>query len=101
MKLRKLIKKQLKKSGGRIPLGLITQVVAKSTVTHHQLTPNMRVCVITLPTGHEVLGKAQVLLASNDEEAIGQKVALHDARNQLWGVLGSIAKEIISEGDHA
>ena len=52
----------------------------------------MRLCIITLSTGHEVLGKAQVLSAANDIEQIGNQVALTNATNEIWTLVGSIAK---------
>lgn len=55
----------------------------------------MRACTITLPTGHEVVGIAQVLDAKNDNEDIGNAVALTRAKNELWPLLGSIAKVLI------
>ena len=48
-----------------------------------------------MPTGHEVIGIAQVLDAKNDNEDIGNTVALTRAKNELWPLLGSIAKVLI------
>ncbi len=61
-------------------------------ITHAKVTPNTRVCVITLTTGHELVGYAQVLDEKNDVELIGQEVAYNNAKEQIWSVLGSIAK---------
>ena len=52
----------------------------------------MRICIITVPSGHEVLGVAQVLDINNDVESLGNSVALQNATNELWRTLGSIAK---------
>ena len=82
----------VKENDGKIPYSFIQEQVANATITHHRLTPNCRVCAITLESGHEVIGVAQVLLASNDDAAIGQKVALQRAEDMLWATLGSIAK---------
>ena len=78
-------------NGGRLPYSFIQEQVAKATVTYTHLTPNMRVCVIRLVSGHEVIGVAQVLDASNDVEKIGNEVALTNATNELWKVFGAIA----------
>ena len=55
----------------------------------------MCACTITLPTGHEVVGIAQVLDAKNDNENIGNLAALSKAKNELWPLLGTIAKVLI------
>jgi len=78
-------------NGGKLPFHFIQSQVAQGTVTHTHLTPNMRVCVIRLLTGHEVIGIAQVLDAANDVEALGQEVALTNATNELWKVFGAVA----------
>lgn len=92
MNLQQLIIDELEMNSNKISPTLISNIVAQSNVQYFNLTPNMRVCVITLPTGHEVLGKAQVLDASNDVEDIGNKVALTNAANEIWALVGSIAK---------
>jgi len=76
---------------GKLPPQFIEEEVANGTTTYTHLTPNMRVCVIRLKSGHEVIGVAQVLDASNDVEAIGNSVALTNAKNELWKVFGAIA----------
>lgn len=61
-------------------------------VTHTQVTKNTRVCVITLTTGHDLIGYAQVLDSGNDDRYLGEQVAYKDASEKIWAVLGSIAK---------
>ena len=92
MNLQQLIIDELSSNSNRISPTFINSIVSQSTIQYFQLTPNMRVCVITLPTGHEVLGKAQVLDVANDVEEIGNKVALTNATNELWMLVGTIAK---------
>ena len=92
MNLQQLIIDELAANSNRISPTLINNIVAQSNVQYFHLTPNMRVCVITLPTGHEVLGKAQVLDSTNDVESIGNSVALTNATNEIWALVGSIAK---------
>ena len=89
------LQQELTKTGNRITPAFIDSVLQASTVTYHQLTTNMRVCVIKTPTWHEVLGLAQVLDSANDVEEIGNAVALANAKNNLWPVIGSIAKVLI------
>jgi len=78
-------------NGGKLPYSFIESQVAAGTVTYTHLTPNMRVCVIHLQSGHEVIGVAQVLDAANDVEEIGNDVALANATDELWKVFGAIA----------
>ena len=89
------LKEELTKTENKISPNFVESVVAISTIKYHHLTPAMRACTITLPTGHEVVGIAQVLDAKNDIEGIGNAVALTRAKNELWPLLGSIAKVLI------
>ena len=78
-------------NGGKLPNSFVLEQVDAAKVTYTHLTPNMRVCVIRLAAGHEVIGVAQVLDAANDVEAIGNSVAFDNAVNELWKVFGAIA----------
>jgi len=89
------IENELKTNNNKISPNFIDNLLDTSEVTHYHLTGNRRVCVITLPTGHEVLGKAQVLDFTNDIESIGKTVALNNAKNELWSLVGTIAKLFI------
>lgn len=92
MNLQQSIIDELAGNSNKISPAFINNIVAQSTIQYLKPTPNMRLCIITLPTGHEVLGKAQVLDASNDVEQIGNSVALTNATNEIWALVGSIAK---------
>ena len=89
------LKEELTKTDNKISPSFVESVINASTVKYHHLTPNMRACTITLPTGHEVVGIAQVLDAKNDIEEIGNSVALTRAKNELWPLLDAIAKVLI------
>ena len=80
-------------NGGKIPFSFIRGLVEHddTKIVHVQPTPNTRVCVIVLPTGHNLVGYAQVLDSANDDELIGQEVALTNATNEMWAMLGAIA----------
>ena len=91
-KVTRRLKKAMNTNDGKIPFEFIMKEVSTGTVIHNQLTPNMRVCVIRLLSGHEVIGVAQVLDANNDVEEIGQGIAKERAIDELWKVFGSIAK---------
>ena len=92
MNLQQSIIDELAGNSNKISPAFINNTVAQSSIQYLKPTPNMRLCIITLPTGHEVLGKAQVLDASNDVEQIGNNVALTNATNEIWALVGSIAK---------
>ena len=96
MQLLELIKTELEKSNGKLSLSFIESLANNpdNKVSHCQVTPNTRVCVVTLPSGHDLVGYAQVLDAKNDVESIGQEVAYKNAIDQLWSVCGNIAKVV-------
>jgi hypothetical protein len=85
------VKVALAANANKIPVTFINEQIEQSTVTFLKLTPNMRACIIRLQSGHEVIGIAQVLDASNDVEEIGNSVAYDNAANELWKVFGAIA----------
>lgn len=86
------INKNLVANNGKLSFDFILSLVDKGTVQYLHPTPTMRLCIISLESGHEVLGKAQVLDASNDVEEIGNKVAYDNALSDIWVTIGSIAK---------
>lgn len=90
------LKKVLEENSGKISASYIEQYLndKNTKVTHSQITPSIRVCVISLSTGYELVGYSQVLDSKNDVELIGQKVAYENAKEQIWSVFGSIAKII-------
>ncbi len=99
MKISELIKKELEKSNGKLSYDF-TQSILNSPdtkVIHSPLMSNTRTCVIVLPTGHNLVGYAQVLNVKNDEYLIGQEVAYENAAEKIWEVLGAIAKAISHE----
>ena len=85
------LKTALDANDGRIPYSFIDDEIATSEIIYLHPTKNMRLCIIRLQSGHEVIGVAQVLTAANDVEVIGNSVALQNATNELWKVFGSIA----------
>lgn len=92
MNLIDLVCKELKTNDNRLSLPFIDSIADKSKVEYFKLTENTRVCVMILPTGHELVGVAQVLDAVNDVEELGNTVALGNAKDQLWKLCGTIAK---------
>ena len=85
------VKEAVKGNDGKLPYSFLMSQVSAGSVTYLHPTDNMRLCIIRLTSGHEVLGVAQVLDAKNDVESIGNEVALENATNELWKVFGAIA----------
>lgn len=86
------VKEALAENNNKLSVEYINSVIACSDILYLNPTPTMRLCIITLPSGHEVLGKAQVLDPTNDVEAIGNQVAYTNAVSEVWMTLGNIAK---------
>jgi len=68
-----------------------------TTVQHQKIGDSVRVCVITLPAGHKLVGHAIVLDPAKDDELIGQQVAYNNAKEEIWKTYGSIAKALMEE----
>ena len=79
---------------GKISFNFIANLAENAEVIYLHPTANMRLCILKLYSGHEVLGMAQVLDSKNDAEELGNKVAYDRAVNELWGVVGTIARAI-------
>jgi len=88
------IKTNLKENGGKISFDFIQNLAENAEIIYLHPTPNMRLCVLRLYSGHEVLGMARVLDSKNDDEELGNKVAYNSAVDELWAVCGSIAKVV-------
>ena len=86
------LKLDMEANHGKISYGFIKNLAEFGEVKYLHPTPNMRLCIITIYSGHEVLGMAQVLDAKNDIEKIGNEVAYDRAVDELWSVCGSVAK---------
>lgn len=82
----------LKENNGKISFEFIKKYADTAEKLYLNPTPSMRLCILKLTTGHEVIGVAQVLDAKNDVEEIGNSVAYDNAIDKLWSTFGSIAK---------
>ncbi len=82
----------IKDNDGKIGFEFITKYADRAEHIYLQPTANMRLCVLKLETGHEVIGVAQVLDSKNDVESTGNKIAYNNAVNELWKTFGAIAK---------
>ncbi len=86
------IKLNLEANGGKISPDFIDNLAENADAIYLNPTPSMRICILKIYSGHEVIGYAQVLDPKNDVEEIGNKVAYENAKNELWKVCGNIAK---------
>lgn len=89
------IRELLSETDGKLTPEYIDSLVAMADVIYLNPTPNTRICIITLASGHEVVGVAQVLDSKNDVPEIGNQIAYKNAVDQLWPAIGSIAKAIM------
>jgi len=88
------IKLNLDSNGGKISPDFIDNLAANAEYVWLHPTLRTRLCIMTIYSGHEIVGKAQVLDADNDVKTIGEEVAFNDAKEQLWQICGSIALAI-------
>ena len=82
----------LAENDGKLSKEFIMALADEAEKIYLQPTPSMRLCIMRLESGHEVIGVAQVLDPNNDVEEIGNKVAYDRAMDDIWGLAGSIAK---------
>jgi len=54
---------------------------------HHFVGTTVTVCVITLQNGFTVVGKSACANPDNFQEALGQKLAYDDAKQQMFALL--------------
>lgn len=92
-----LITEDLKNNNYKLSPATVATILEMSAISYARLTPSMRTCVIQLPTGHEVIGVAQVLNPENDVEAIGNEVAYKNAVEEAWKAIGGVAKAIMRD----
>ena len=79
-------------NNGKLSPAFIEAKAEEADAEYAKVGDSVRICVLTLPTGHKFVGKAMVLDPANDDEAIGNKVAYNDAKEQLWSHFGGLAK---------
>jgi len=85
------IKAQLRENGGKLSFDFIDNLAQNAERTFLHPTARTRICILTIYSGHEVVGFSRVLDPANDVEEIGNKVAFENARDELWSVCGAIA----------
>ena len=59
----------------------------------------MMVCCLTLRNGFNTIGHSAAASPDNFDEAIGQKIAYKNAREQIWALEGYLLREKLSKTD--
>lgn len=82
------------------PADIAANIVGVEYVKHvSQGGQVLRWAVITTKSGYAVVGKPSVAVSpENDDEAIGQQVALDNSRNELWPLMGYELKSRLAGG---
>lgn len=64
-------------------------------VTYTKIGEKITVAHVTLVDGFEVIGKSGVVDPKNYDSEIGNKIALDNAKNEIWKHMGSILQDRI------
>ncbi len=84
----------------RVSLTDLEANIAHTEIVKHVSTPGqvLRWAVLTTRSGFSVAGKPSCSASSaNDNEEIGVKIAVDNARQELWPLMGYALKERLSE----
>lgn len=75
---------------GKAPRVTLADIEAAIRHVSFTLLPDMRttIATVTLPNGYTVKGQSACLFGENFDAEIGQRVALEDAKRQMWPLLG-------------
>lgn len=73
--------------------GSATEAVADPEEVIHESLGLLTLCVIVLKNGFTVVGKSACASPENYDEEIGRRVALDDAKRQVWPLLGYALRE--------
>lgn len=78
---------------------MIANIAHTEIVKHVSVTGQvLRWAIITTKNGFAVAGKPSCAVSSeNDNEAIGKQIALENAENELWPLMGYALKEKLSQ----
>lgn len=78
-------------NGNTVSEAFVTKTLSLSKIDMGKFGSRTRVCTITLPTGHECIGKSHVVDAANDSSSKGNAAAKRRAVDEVYQVLGTIA----------
>lgn len=70
------------------------------TAESHKYEPLMllTLCILVTTNGFTVVGKSACASAANFDEELGRRIALEDAKRQLWPLLGYALRERLAAG---
>lgn len=83
----------------RVSLADLEANIASTEIVKHVSTSGqvLRWAVITTSSGYSVAGKPSCSASSaNDNQEIGEKIAIDNARSELWPLMGYALKERIA-----
>lgn len=73
----------------RVTPATLDAEIDAATVQYHQFPgTTVTVAAVQLANGYVLVGKSAAASPENFDQEIGRKVALNDARDQLWALLG-------------
>lgn len=73
-------------------------VAVHGTYDPHSSPLNLlTLCILVTTNGFTVVGKSACASPENFDEELGQKIALEDAKRQLWPLLGYALKERLAQ----
>lgn len=83
----------------RVSLNDLTSNIVHTEIVKH-ISPSgqvLRWAVLTTRSGYAVTGRPSASVSSeNDRAEIGEQVAIENARNELWALMGYALKERLS-----
>ena len=92
------IREELKGNDNKISKEFVEGIINQyGRIVYQKIGNNTRVCVITLCSGHSLVGYARVIDPSNDVEKIGNKIAREKAEAKVWELIGMLAIAIKNE----
>lgn len=68
------------------------------TVVAPDSTNLLTLCVLTTRNGFTVVGKSACASFANFDKALGERIALDDAKRQLWPLLGYALRDRLAQG---
>ncbi len=82
------------------PADIEAEIEHVEYVTHQSYAGQvLRWAVITMRNGYAVTGRPSCAVdPSNDDEAMGQKIALDNAKNEIWPLMGYELKSKMTDG---
>lgn len=84
----------------RVTESMIDQEIEKAECLVFPGT-TVTICCLTLKNGYTVIGKSACAHPDNFDQEIGQNLAIQDAKEQMWALLGFRLRDSITEQNSA